>query len=142
MKFLLTLLTACLLFTAPARAADVTLAWDDDQTGVTYRIEMADSAAPDVWTIQAEGIIPKEYTALALPPGRYLFRCFAVAGDLSSDPSTILEVIVRPNAPGKLRIKVALKVSRDGLKTWQTVAEYEEDAEATAFFRAEIAAVR
>ncbi len=139
MKFLATILASCLLFTAPLHAADVTLAWDDDQAGVKYRIEMATPAAPDVWTVKGAEIVPLEFTVKDLAPGRYLFRCFATAGGVDSYPSEVLPVDIRPDAPGKLRIKVALRVSRDGLKTWETVATYEEDADAAAFFRAEIA---
>lgn len=141
--FCFCLLLFLFIFPAIARAHDVTLAWDDDQPGVTYRIEQA-AAGPDpaVWTVSGKDIGPKEFTLQNLPPGRYLFRCFAVAGNLESDPSAVLEVTIRPGAPQGLRIKVALRVSRDGMKTWQTLAVHEEEADNAAFFRAEIAAVK
>ncbi len=148
MKFLFQcILCFCLffllfLFPGIASAHDVTLAWDDEQSGVTYRIEQAAPSTPLVWATAGADIGPKEFTIKGLPPGRHLFRCFAVAGPLESDPSTVLEVVIRPGAPGALRIKVALNVSRDGMKTWQTVASYEEEADKAAFFRAEIAAVQ
>lgn len=127
------LLSSC-MFT---RAGETfTLAWDHDEVAhpsfpITFRLESAPvpaGATPVVWALVAENIPTKEYTIANHPAGKFLFRCYAMAGGLISDESDHLDVSVKPNKPGKPRVKVVLQSSTN-LKDWVEMYAYEQDAE-------------
>lgn len=150
MKTFLILLFS-LLLTCSGISADLKLAWDDAQPGVTYRIEIAPLVAvtaTPAWTI-AKDNIPKraiapgdtkpvdyqETTITGISPGIYMLRAFARGGGLDSEPSEILrDAKALPSAPGKPRVAVRLQSSTD-LKEWHTIAAVTEDAEQKKFYR-------
>lgn len=96
MKTILILLF-CLL--ACSAQAGITLEWDDDQTGVTYKVYEKQGAA---WVAVATTTEKKQ--ALTPIPGVHVYAVTANSQHGESERSNEATTTVPPNAPKSLRI--------------------------------------